>query len=131
MIRNHIKNINIQWVVHNAFVNAIFRLLRKQNYVPINGFTVVLAFLVWCFIVMTVGYAYTTTTLQERAYNISSLQNKIKAARATSVELQITLSEGRDLPRILDRSSSLLYTEIEQVRYIERPNSSPFRDLNE
>ena len=116
---------------YNTFVDKVVRVLKKQHYIPINQFTAVIAFLVFCFVGMVAGYVWTTASLQERTYTISNLQQEITAARALSKKLQIELSEGRDLPRILSRSSSLSYTEVESVQYIERPNASPFELLNE
>ena len=56
--------------------------------------------------------------------------NKISVARKASVQLQIELSEKRNLSRILDKGSSA-YLEVGDVKYIARPNTSPFELFNE
>ena len=126
--------LNKQYIKTSYFETLVDKgvvILRKQHYIPINQFTALVAFLSLCFIIMITGYVWTTTSFQEHTYTIANLQQRITAARETSKALQIELSEGRDLPRILDRSSSLSYTEVDKVNYVERPNASPFELLPE
>ena len=102
--------------------------LRKKviRHIHPNNTLIIFGFLGVCFVVVTLGYFATTTALMEKSYNISALNRDIGLEREHSKALEITLSEERDLPHLLDRTSSLLYTEIQRMNYIERPNNSPF-----
>jgi len=59
-------------------------------------------------------------------YALEDLENKIAAVRTQTDSLQIELSETNSLQQILERSSSLSYTQITKVHYIERSGSAPF-----
>ena len=106
-------------------------ILRKQHYIPINHFTALLTFLLFCFIIMIVGFVWTTTSLQEHDYTISSLRKQIQTAQQDEKKIQIELSEGRNIPRLLEKSSNFHFSNIERVSYVERPNVSPFSFLDE
>ena len=123
-------HIHIKKVVYNAFTNKAMSVLQKQNYVRFDQFTLILIFLCLCFVVAVAGYVWTTTSLQKRNYTISDIQQQISVARKASVQLQIELSEKRNLSRILDKGSSA-YLEVGDVKYIARPNTSPFELFNE
>ena len=123
-------HIHIKGIAHNALSKKVVSVLQKQNYIRFDQFTLILIFLSLCFVIAIIGYVWTTTSLQKRNYTISDLQQQISTARKTSVQLQIELSEKRNLSRILDKGSSA-YLEVGDVKYIARPNTSPFELFNE
>ena len=120
----NVRRFNVDVPVQD--VVALGTKLATKVGVKMNNTVIVFSFLGLWFLGAALGYFITTASIMEKSYNISALNRDISLERDQSKALQITLSEGRDLPRLLDRTSSLLYTEIQRMNYVERPNTSPF-----
>lgn len=100
-------------------------MIYKNNSVQLSAFRVslILMALVGLFLFTYLAIA---ANMARNGYYAEELQKRIVSAEKEATLLQIKLSQVSSLSNVMDGSTALLYTEIKNVSYINKPGVSPF-----
>ena len=98
-------------------------LLLKILYTQKTLSIVILALI---FGIVLVGYVLLATNNVRGEYRVEELKNKIMETEKSNNQLRINLTYASSLEYILEQSSMLSYAEIENVKYLKKPSTSPF-----